>query len=481
MKISKKLSIIVVLTIIEVSITIGAAFEISKGAKFHQLNVLHLKYNAVFSKALVNIRDGAELDPSELTTVVENIRQQPLDCLALVNGLDAFIMKRIKTHYALGVCESDLRVANGALAAIDEYRVNGINRETLLAQLSIAEKDFHAHSAEFEAPIAKTVTFILRSLIPAIIVISVFNIALITYLSKTISSSIRNAIELLRHSESTHQTNESVTQQISGELGELLLVARERIHSDIMNRELSEQLESEVVKRTKKLLAANADLAEFAYRASHDLKAPLSSTKGLAKFIGQDIDSGNLDEAKENSQKICVQMGKLEKLVVDILSLTRADLGASEKEAIDFHELIRDIKARVFPFGDDADFQIMEDIDIQTPLIAERARIAQILENILSNAIKYRDASKNQQYAKVRLVEEADAYSLTVQDNGIGIPSSRNDDVFKMFKRFHPDIGEGTGLGLSIVKKHVDFLQGKISFSSSTGGTTFAVHIPKQE
>ncbi len=479
MNISKKLSIIVLLTIIEVSITIGAACEIAKGATFQQLNVLHLKFNAQFSRKLVDIQNGARINPQSLTNVVTDVRQQPLDCLTLVNFLDEFIMKQIGTHYALGLCQSDIDVANSALIAIDRYAEGSIGRSALLTELQTAAEEFNANSAEFEPPIAKTVAFILKTLIPLIIFISIFNIAFITYLSRTISASIRNAIGMLQHSNSERDLGDDVEENISGELAELLTVARQRIRSDILNRELSTELELEVEKRTESLQIVNAELAEFAYRASHDLKAPLSSAKGLARFVSQDIDAGDLDEAKLNAQKICIQMEALEKLVVDILSLARADLGTDQKEPVDFKILIRDIKGRLYGQTEDASFAVIEDIEVSTPLVAEKTRLAQIIENLVSNAIKYRDAKKEKPFVIISVSDDSDSYSLTVQDNGIGIPEARRSEVFEMFKRFHPDVGAGTGLGLAIVKKHVDYLCGKIDFESSEDGTTFAVQIPK--
>lgn len=108
-------------------------------------------------------------------------------------------------------------------------------------------------------------------------------------------------------------------------------------------------------------------------------------------------------------------------------------------------------------------------------------RITQILENLISNAWKYRDESKETTpYVKVSAIELHDAFQLSVEDNGLGIPNDRKDETFQMFKRFHPKVSSGSGLGLAIVKKHVDILKGTIVVDSSPRGTSFMITLPKQ-
>ena len=68
---------------------------------------------------------------------------------------------------------------------------------------------------------------------------------------------------------------------------------------------------------------------------------------------------------------------------------------------------------------------------------------------------------------------------MKVIDNGLGIPEDKQDDVYKMFTRFHPKISTGTGLGMSIVKREVEALQGSIDFTSTANGTEFVVRLPQ--
>jgi signal transduction histidine kinase len=110
----------------------------------------------------------------------------------------------------------------------------------------------------------------------------------------------------------------------------------------------------------------------------------------------------------------------------------------------------------------------------------EKVRIVQILENLVSNAIKYSYQNHEQSFVKISVVEETNSYVIQVGDNGLGIPKSRQGEVFQMFKRFHPNVSFGSGLGMAIVKKHVDYMGGTIEMKSSGTGTIFTIVFVKE-
>lgn len=479
MNISQKLLIIVLLTIIEISITIFATFQLAKGAYFHQLNVLHLKFNATFSEMVVEIRNDGPINTDELNHIVGQIRQQSIDCLDNINFLDEFIMRQVGTHYALELCVKDYEDGTNTLKALEDYEQEEITAASLLLILEQASDAFNKASAEFEQPIAITVSFIFKTMIPLVIFISVFNIFFISFLSKSISTSIKDVINLLSKKDPDLNLSEQIEENVSGELRELLIVARQRIKSDLETIEINKQLEHLVEKRTLSLQQANDELAQFAYRASHDLKAPLSSSKVLAKYIDEDIGAGNLDEASANAKRVSEQMERLEKLVVDILSLTKAELKSESKELINFSEIIDDVKNRQSWLFDNIAINFIEEINHSRDFYAEKTRVSQIIENLMTNSIKYRDPSKNNLFIKVKTYDDKENFFIVVEDNGLGIPSDQKDQVFIMFKRFHPSISSGSGLGLSIIKKHVDIMGGQINFDSSKKGTIFTIKLPK--
>jgi signal transduction histidine kinase len=121
---------------------------------------------------------------------------------------------------------------------------------------------------------------------------------------------------------------------------------------------------------------------------------------------------------------------------------------------------------------------VLDDIKQGTVFAGERVRLAQIIENLLSNGIKYKNPEREHQFVKVSAWNENDSLHLNIADNGLGIPQKYLSDVFKMFKRFHPAVSSGSGLGLSIVKKHVDSLNGTIQVTSSDAGTQFKITLP---
>lgn len=476
MRISKKLSVIVIMTLAEVTITLWAAFQITKGATLHQLNSLHLKYNYIFAEQVIDIQQGADIDPTKLISILKDIRQQPIDCLAQVNFLDEFIMRQIGTHYALRLCESDAALANDTLTVVDDYIDGLYSKDQLIDMLSKSSYQFTENSSLFETPITKTVNFIISTMIPLVVVISLFNIVFIIYLARSIIGSINNTIGLLSGKKPIQQ---QIDKGLSKELYDLIVAATRKVEEDAINTRVKDRLEELVEQRTNSLLRANDELAQFAYRASHDLKAPLTSTKGLSRFIVQDIDDGALEEAKRNAVFIEKQMEKLEELVIGILSLTKAGDNDESSQVINLAHILSDITTRLEPLIQSHQCEIISEFQLKNPFSCQKTRLTQILENVLSNAIKYSDAQKPSRYVKISAKEDYKFVVLEIEDNGLGIPKERHSEMFQMFKRFHPKVSFGSGLGMAIVKKHVDAMNGKISFKSSAQGTQFTIRLPR--
>jgi len=223
-----------------------------------------------------------------------------------------------------------------------------------------------------------------------------------------------------------------------------------------------------------------SELEQFSYRSSHDLKAPLTSAKRLAKFVIEDIESGNLTEAKGNTAIIYAQMEKLEDLVTDILDLAKADLQQTSADIIDFDEIFDDTKAKLFYLIDEVEIELSISVELTRAFYGEKARFTQIIENLVSNSIKYKSGKRSHSYVRVRVFKVRKTLHIEVCDNGVGIPPEYHAKMFTMFQRFHPKLNSGSGLGLAIVKKHVEHMQGQISCESSPEGTTFSISLPYQ-
>ena len=481
MNISRKLMIIVVLTIFEISLTLFSMFEILQGAKFHQLNMLHLKYISEFSEQVMLTDDVDDLDTEKLRKVIYDIRQQPIDCLAQINGIEKFIMRRIGTYEAIELCEKDIVDANEGLKLIDSFVRNEISWQEFFVKLGSVSNILNQNSIDFEEPIVKTVEFIFNAMVPLVVIISIINIIFITYLSKNITGSINKVIALLSRENTNEAIDETISRNVSGEIKELLVVAGARLKEELVKTEINQKLELLVEQRTESLTKANDELAQFAYRMSHDLKAPLTSAKGLAQFVVQDIGEENFGEASENSVKIVSQMEKLERLIISVLALNDPEPKPEETSLVDMESVLSNVRENNAELLKENQCQFSGEANVKGDVQTNEKSMTLILDNLVSNAAKYCDKNKDFQFVKIIINEQKFDYSIRVVDNGLGIPEERLSEVFQMFKRFHPNVSFGSGLGLATVKKHVDYLKGSISLESSTKGTTFIITLPKED
>lgn len=480
MKISKKLMIIVLLTVIEVSVTILATFEMSKGSGFHQLNILHLKYNAQFSDQMYAIENGGDLNIDTLRTVISNVRQQPVDCLNNVNALEKVVMKQIGTYYALDICVDDLAAADFVLAKLDGYELGFMDKSEMMIELKTAGNVFRNSSTLFEKPIAETVSFIFKSTIPLIIFISFFNILFISYLSRSISKSISGVTELLKTKSGALNFGNDADSGVSGEIRELLDAARSALKKETMQKEINQKLDRLVQEKTDSLLIANEELTQFSYRASHDLKSPLVAISRLADCILEDLEEGDTAEATESVKKIQERSGRLSALISDIMDLSRADLADEKNQVIDVPVLLEELQSSVGDSMGGHSVEVICDDKTQRELVSQPVRLKQVIYNLVTNGIKYADIQSENSYVSVIFSTEDNRCHLEVSDNGVGIPEEFQEKIFQRFQRFHPDLAEGSGLGLSIVKSNIDKLDATVEFSSSHNGTNYSIYFPEQ-
>ncbi len=237
-----------------------------------------------------------------------------------------------------------------------------------------------------------------------------------------------------------------------------------------------------VVRQNKRLADLNKEKDEFLGIAAHDLRNPLSKIQFIAEKMSYKADSFTPDLIKEASADIAHTVAGMMELVSNLLDVNaieqghlRTELNPIEIEHIVEH-IVRDYDARAAK----KKITLHYTHDPALPLVlADEVAIVQILDNLISNAVKYSPFNKS---VTVRLLTETDAVRLEVEDAGPGIS---DDDQKKMFRKFarlsaQPTGGEHTiGLGLSIVKKLVEDIKAEISVRSVLGkGTTFIVRIP---
>lgn len=241
---------------------------------------------------------------------------------------------------------------------------------------------------------------------------------------------------------------------------------------DITNQTRTEDL---LKRQNEELIKINSELDRFVYSASHDLRAPLMSVKGLLNMIKVDPDKQNADHYLALMER---SVEKLDNFISDIINYSRNSRMDIMPKEIDFHSLLEEsIDSLKFMEGAE-DVRSIKVISIEKPFYSDYSRLLIIFNNIISNAVRYRDVWKKDSFLKIEIKALEDKAYISFSDNGVGISEEYVDKVFKMFFRASAD-SKGSGLGLYIVKSAIEKLNGVIAVDSKLGeGTTFTIEIP---
>lgn len=205
--IRKYLFRIIAIVILFVCLLYVGLMQISKGATFHQLNSLHLKYVVELKSRLAQHSSTLDYNMTDIKIVINNIRQQPYECLNIITPFDRYVMGLIKTDYAIELCHIDLAAANDVLKLLEQYQDGNISDIKLYDELYQAAAIFTQNSIDFEAPITQTVEFIYNSTILAFFIISILIVIFVVDASKAISATAKNMIETTIALESSEQKN----------------------------------------------------------------------------------------------------------------------------------------------------------------------------------------------------------------------------------------------------------------------------------
>lgn len=226
------------------------------------------------------------------------------------------------------------------------------------------------------------------------------------------------------------------------------------------------------------LESQTAELEEFAYRTSHDLRSPLISSISLLGLSQKAIDSEDYAKAKKSMALVSASLTKLETLVTDILGLTKIKNISEDLQKINAKTIINE-SIEKFSYMENFDrLQIQKNIGIEKKFFSQKSRVVLLVENLISNAVKYQDISKDHSFIKISSKVTKNDMVIIVEDNGLGIPQQQQDQMFSMFKRFHPKTSFGSGLGLYMMQKSIDILGGNITFEDTRDGSKFIVTIP---
>lgn len=232
--------------------------------------------------------------------------------------------------------------------------------------------------------------------------------------------------------------------------------------------------ENELIQKESDLKKINEELDRFVYSASHDLRSPLSSVKGLANLMRYETKSANLIEYID---KIEHRIKDLEIFIEEIIEFSRNARIHIAREKIDLMALFDELfeKLKYMDRADEIEFRKRIDL---AEIATDKARLSVIILNLVANSIKYADDAKKQKWVEVVVQQQEGVIHIEVKDNGIGVSKKHHKDIFNMFYRAHNN-SQGSGLGLYIVKETVKKLNGDIFIHSEPEvGTTFTIKLP---
>ncbi len=261
-----------------------------------------------------------------------------------------------------------------------------------------------------------------------------------------------------------------------------LLVARdisEERKAQAELRKAYDQLELRVQQRTAELEKVNRDLEQknaelerFTYTVSHDLKTPLVTISGYLGYLKQDLASGNVERLNKDTDRIASAVSKMDKLLKDLLELSRIGRMVNPSQTIQFQDLVDEALEIVHGRLDAGKITVQTQPNL--PLIrGDKPRLTEVLQNLLDNAAKFMGDQPNP-LIEIGVQDGQDGWSVFfVRDNGMGIEPEYHEQIFGLFNRLDPRI-EGTGIGLALVKRIIEFHGGKIWVESELGkGSTF--------
>lgn len=243
-------------------------------------------------------------------------------------------------------------------------------------------------------------------------------------------------------------------------------------------KQLNEELEEKVARRTDQLQAAHNDMEAFTYSVSHDLRAPLRIINGFTVILEEDYVSKLDDEAKRLMGVIRKNTTKMGNLIDGLLEFSRLRLQDVNKAWFSTQQMVDDI---VRTTGEHSANKIEWVIHPLPQTWGDVGSIRQVWTNLISNAVKYSSGRENPR-VEIGAFEEEDNTVFVVKDNGVGFDASYKKKLFKVFQRLHSaEEFEGTGIGLAVVQKVVSKHGGKVWAEGELGkGAAFYFSLPNE-
>ncbi|HRU05714.1 MAG TPA: ATP-binding protein [Candidatus Brocadiia bacterium] len=262
-----------------------------------------------------------------------------------------------------------------------------------------------------------------------------------------------------------------------GCMGALFFISNTRAELEESNKILQTQTR-QARELNEKLIETNKELDDFTYVVSHDLKEPLRGIEAFTAILVEEYGAKLDGEAHEYLQTLRASASRMKDLINDLLKLSRIGRRRYPVTPVPFREVVDEALRNL-------DFAIKQKnarlvIAPNLPTVyGERVRLVEVVQNLVSNAIKYCD--KTQPVVEIGCQDQEDAFVFYVKDNGIGIEERYFDRIFQIFQRLHrQEEYEGTGAGLTVCKRIIEKHGGDIWVESQVGqGSAFFFSLPK--
>ncbi|MGZ3548034.1 MAG: sensor histidine kinase [Vulcanimicrobiaceae bacterium] len=231
------------------------------------------------------------------------------------------------------------------------------------------------------------------------------------------------------------------------------------------------KLRAEIAARNLALERSNASLSEFAYVASHDLQEPLRTVASFTQLLQRRYADKLDDTANEFIDFAVDGAGRMQQLISDILQYSRVTTHGKELRAVDLGLCVRravgNLRIAI------AERNASVDVGAMPEVLGDDVQLVQLMQNLIGNGLKYSHAVRP--HVSVRAARGGEWWTISVEDNGIGIAPVYHERIFRIFARLHTrDEYSGTGIGLAVVNGIVDRHHGQIWVDSEEGnGATF--------
>jgi PAS domain S-box-containing protein len=240
-------------------------------------------------------------------------------------------------------------------------------------------------------------------------------------------------------------------------------------HQDISQRKINED---ELIKNNEILSKTNLELDRFVYSVSHDLRSPLTSILGLLSFIEEESKE---EDTLEHTSMIRNSVNRLDEYIKNILIYSRNNRMELDIKKIPVQKIIEEIFKEFKNIKSSEKISYEVNIKELVPFYSDKQSLNTILENLISNAIKFQNTEQPNKFIKITGTIDKEYLHLLIADNGIGIAKQHQNKIFDMFFRLSGKV-DGTGIGLYIVKEIIKKLKGTIEVSSKQRiGTAFSI------